>query len=59
VGEGIDRHLSRVSEEDWRNRKKWDQYEQAACDIIDRISTERAPWTLVEANENIMRGSRF
>jgi len=41
----------KITDEDWRNRKKWDQYEEAICDIIDRTSTEIAPWTLVEAND--------
>ena len=40
----------KITAEDWRNRKKWDQYEQAVCDMIDRTSTSVAPWTLVEAN---------
>jgi polyphosphate kinase 2 (PPK2 family) len=40
----------KITEEDWRNRKKWDQYERAVCDMIDRTSTSVAPWTLVEAN---------
>ena len=41
----------KITEEDWRNRKKWDDYEQAICDMADRTSTEIAPWTLVEAND--------
>ena len=41
----------KITEEDWRNRGKWDDYEQAVCDMIDRTSTEIAPWTLVEAND--------
>jgi polyphosphate kinase 2 (PPK2 family) len=40
----------KITEEDWRNRKKWDQYEVAVCDMVDRTSTTLAPWTLVEAN---------
>ena len=40
----------KITEEDWRNRKKWDAYERAVCDMIDRTSTNMAPWTLVEAN---------
>jgi polyphosphate:AMP phosphotransferase len=41
----------KITDEDWRNRKKWDQYHQAVCDMIDRTSTEVAPWTLVAAND--------
>jgi len=40
----------KITEEDWRNRKKWEEYEHAVCDMIDRTSTSIAPWTLVEAN---------
>ena len=41
----------KITEDDWRNREKWPQYEQAVCDMIDRTSTEIAPWVLVEAND--------
>jgi len=40
----------KITEEDWRNREKWDDYEQAVCDMVDRTSTDIAPWTLVEGN---------
>jgi polyphosphate:AMP phosphotransferase len=40
----------KITAEDWRNRKKWEQYEAAVCDMVDRTSTGIAPWTLVEAN---------
>ena len=40
----------KITEEDWRNRDKWDAYETAVCDMVDRTSTSIAPWTLVEAN---------
>ena len=41
----------KITEEDWRNRKKWDDYLQAASDMIDRTSTSNAPWTVLEAND--------
>lgn len=41
----------KITDEDWRNRDKWDAYEQAIGDMVDRTSTEAAPWTLVEAND--------
>jgi len=41
----------KITEEDWRNRKKWDRYESAVADMVDRTSTEIAPWTLVEAED--------
>lgn len=41
----------KITEDDWRNREKWELYEEAVCDLIDRTSTQIAPWTLVEAND--------
>ena len=41
----------KITEEDWRNREKWDAYQEAICDMVDRTSTGIAPWTLVEAND--------
>jgi polyphosphate:AMP phosphotransferase len=41
----------KLTEEDWRNRKKWNAYEAAACDMIERTSNDRAPWVLVEADD--------
>lgn len=41
----------KITEEDWRNREKWDAYQLAICDMVDRTSTGTAPWTLVEAND--------
>jgi polyphosphate:AMP phosphotransferase len=41
----------KITPEDWRNRKKWDDYEHAVCDMIDRTSNELAPWVLVPAND--------
>lgn len=40
----------KITDEDWRNREKWEDYEHAVCDMIDRTSCEIAPWTLVEGN---------
>jgi polyphosphate:AMP phosphotransferase len=41
----------KITDEDWRNREKWNAYAQAVGDMVDRTSTEAAPWTLVEAND--------
>ncbi len=41
----------KITNEDWRNREKWDAYHVAVCDMVDRTSTGKAPWTLVEAND--------
>jgi polyphosphate:AMP phosphotransferase len=40
----------KITDEDWRNRERWDAYEQAVNDMIERTSTEHAPWTLVATN---------
>jgi polyphosphate:AMP phosphotransferase len=41
----------KITEDDWRNRAKWDTYESALCAMLDRTSTEIAPWTLVESED--------
>jgi len=41
----------KITPEDWRNRKKWKEYEQAVCDMIERTSTEAAPWCLIPSND--------
>jgi len=43
----------KITEEDWRNRKQWGEYEAAVCDMVDRTSTEIAPWTLIEAQDKL------
>ncbi len=41
----------KLTPDDWRNRKQWNAYEKAVADMVDRTSTELAPWTLVEADD--------
>jgi polyphosphate:AMP phosphotransferase len=41
----------KLTEDDWRNRRKWDAYEAAACDMIEKTSSEAAPWVLVEGDD--------
>jgi polyphosphate:AMP phosphotransferase len=40
----------KLTPEDWRNRAKWDAYQAAARDMIEKTSSTRAPWVLVEAD---------
>jgi len=40
----------KITKEDWRNREKWSQYEEAVDDMILKTSTQYAPWIIVEAN---------
>jgi polyphosphate kinase 2 (PPK2 family) len=41
----------KLTNEDWRNREKWDQYELAVNDMVQCTSTRKAPWILVEGND--------
>jgi polyphosphate:AMP phosphotransferase len=41
----------KITEEDWRNRKKWPAYTLAVDEMVARTSTSIAPWTLVEGND--------
>lgn len=41
----------KLTEEDWRNRAKWDEYVAAAEEMLLQTSTPEAPWTVVEAND--------
>jgi len=40
----------KITDEDWRNREKWDSYAAAVQEMVERTSTSNAPWTLVEGN---------
>jgi polyphosphate:AMP phosphotransferase len=41
----------KITEEDWRNREKTPDYVQAVHEMVQRTSTELAPWHLVAAND--------
>jgi polyphosphate:AMP phosphotransferase len=41
----------KITADDWRNRERWPDYERAVADMVERSSTELAPWTLVEAED--------
>ncbi len=41
----------KITDEDWRNREKWQPYELAVHDMVERTSTEIAPWTIIAAND--------
>jgi AMP-polyphosphate phosphotransferase len=43
----------KLTDDDWRNREKWDQYETAIDELLERTSTTFAPWTVVEANDKL------
>lgn len=41
----------KITDEDWRNREKWDLYEEAIEEMLGRTSTKDAPWIIVEGND--------
>ena len=41
----------KLTEEDWRNREKWPQYEEAIDEMLEKTSTETAPWHIIESND--------
>ena len=43
----------KITPEDWRNRKKWPQYERAVNDMIERTSTDPAPWSVIASDDKL------
>ena len=41
----------KLTDEDWRNRAKWEEYETAVNEMVERTSTAATPWVLVEGND--------
>lgn len=41
----------KITEEDWRNRERWDDYKAAVNEMVVRTSTEFAPWHIIPAND--------
>ncbi len=41
----------KITDEDWRNREKWDAYETAINDMLRLTSTDFAPWTIIESED--------
>ena len=39
----------KITDEDWRNRQKWDEYEVAVDEMIEKTSTSYAPWHILES----------
>ncbi len=44
----------KLTDEDWRNREKWDDYECAVDEMVLRTSTKDCPWALVEAKSKCL-----
>ena len=41
----------KITDEDWRNREKWDQYEAAVDEMLQKTNTKYAPWYVLESND--------
>ncbi len=41
----------KITDEDWRNREKWDEYKHAVNEMVIRTSTEHAAWHLIAGND--------
>lgn len=41
----------KITEEDWRNREKWDLYESALKEMLQKTNTAYAPWHILESND--------
>ena len=39
----------KITDEDWRKREKWDEYEVAVNEMIQKTSTTFAPWHILES----------
>lgn len=49
--EQVERKQHKITDEDWRNRERWDAYRAAVHDMVARSSTAEAPWSLIGAND--------
>ena len=43
--------MHKITDEDWRNREKWDDYAQAVTEMVARTSTTYSPWTIIPGND--------
>ncbi len=41
----------KITDEDWRNREKWDVYEIAIDEMLQKTNTTTAPWFVLESND--------
>jgi polyphosphate:AMP phosphotransferase len=48
---GDPQKIYKITDEDWRNREKWDFYDEAVDEMLARTSTDFAPWTVIESND--------
>ena len=43
----------KITDEDWRNRRKWPAYARAVNDMIERTSTDPAPWNVIASDDKL------
>lgn len=43
----------KITDEDWRNREKWDDYEVAVDEMLAKTSTSFAPWHIIQSNDKL------
>ncbi|MGA2924167.1 MAG: phosphate--AMP phosphotransferase, partial [Candidatus Sulfotelmatobacter sp.] len=48
----------KLTDEDWRNREKWEAYQEAVEQMLVKTSTGTAPWALVEGNDKYWARTR-
>lgn len=41
----------KITDEDWRNREKWDLYEDAIDEMLQKTNTSYANWHILESND--------
>lgn len=41
----------KITDEDWRNREKWDSYNNAVDEMLARTNTPYAPWVVIESDD--------
>ncbi len=41
----------KITDEDWRNREKWAEYETSVNEMLQKTSTPNAPWHIIESND--------
>jgi polyphosphate:AMP phosphotransferase len=41
----------KITPEDWRNRRKWPRYDRAVNDMVDRTSSDHAPWNIIASDD--------
>ncbi|GAE25422.1 UDP-galactose-lipid carrier transferase [Halalkalibacter wakoensis JCM 9140] len=41
----------KLTDEDWRNREKWDEYEEAVKEMMEKTNTNHAKWHIINSND--------